>query len=77
MDAPEEWRPQIFYTDGTRKGQPVSDRTLCSPDQQEPFPEADHPARTYGRGSQSRPTFMPAFVARNGSSDHEVYHQTA
>lgn len=24
MDALEEWRPQIFYSDGALKGQPVS-----------------------------------------------------
>lgn len=27
MDALEEWRPQIFYSDGAMKGQPVGDNT--------------------------------------------------
>lgn len=31
MDALEEWRPQIFYSDGALKGQPVSSN--AGPDQ--------------------------------------------
>ncbi|ORX39804.1 RNA recognition motif 2-domain-containing protein [Kockovaella imperatae] len=35
MDVIEEWRPQIFYSSGTRQGLP------------EPFPESDNPAQRY------------------------------
>ncbi|EKD02148.1 hypothetical protein A1Q2_03510 [Trichosporon asahii var. asahii CBS 8904] len=68
MDALEEWRPQIFYSDGALKGQP------------EPFPEADHPARHQQRGSFSRAPFVTGASGSNGgsiSAGHNPYRQAA
>lgn len=80
MDALEEWRPQIFYSDGALKGQPVSDLCRMWTDNQEPFPEADHPARHQQRGSFSRAPFVTGAPGSNGgsiSAAHNPYRQAA
>lgn len=73
MDALEEWRPQIFYSDGALKGQPVSNDQEDDTDIQEPFPEADHPARHHQRGSFSRAAFATASSGGSGAGSTNGY----
>ncbi|GMK59566.1 hypothetical protein CspeluHIS016_0801720 [Cutaneotrichosporon spelunceum] len=51
MDVQEQWRPQIFYSDGALRGQP------------EPFPESD----SVSRGQRAAPSARLSFLAGSPS----------
>ncbi|RSH78323.1 uncharacterized protein EHS24_002042 [Apiotrichum porosum] len=65
MDVIEEWRPQIFYSNGALKGKP------------EPFPEADNPSAR-NRSTAARLSFLSGSVTRESlSNDPSAYDYSA
>ncbi|CAK9785449.1 unnamed protein product [Cutaneotrichosporon oleaginosum] len=59
MAVQEEWRPQIFYSDGALRGQP------------EPFPESDSISRGQRSASSSQLSFLSSPSADRGSYDFQ------